>query len=76
MSQIREQINTSNHKIHSHDQMGEIVFNLSNNKCGKNNKSTGHLNQIQNFLLMSIVDIPDKDVSNVHRKAYKKIIRT
>ena len=43
MAQISEHINSSNHKIHSHDQMGGIIVNLSNNKFENNNNSTGHL---------------------------------
>ena len=33
MDQISEHINSLNYKIHSHDQMGEMIVNLSNNKC-------------------------------------------
>ena len=52
--------------------MGKIIFNLSNNKCKNNNKSTGHLNKIKKSLLMSIVDTPESDVSNFDRKADKR----
>ena len=71
MDQISKHIISSNHKIHSHYQMGKITVNLSNNRCKNNNKSTGHPNQIQKSLLMSIVDTPEKDVSNVDSKADK-----
>ena len=76
MAQISEHINSSNHKIHSHDQMGKIIFNLRNKKCEKNNNSTGHLNHIQKSLLMSIIDTPENDVSNFASKVYKRKIRT
>ena len=76
MAQISEHINSSNQKNHSYDQMGKMIVNLSNNKCEKNNKSTGHLNHIQKYLLMSIVDTPEKDVSNVDRKSDKRKICT
>ena len=58
MYQISEHINFSNHKIHSHDQMGKLILNLSNKKCEENNKSTGHINNVQKLLLMSIVGTP------------------
>ena len=68
MDEISEHINSSNHVIYSHDQMCKNIVNLSNQKCENNNKPTGHLNQIQKLLLMSIVDTPEKYVSNVDRK--------
>ena len=75
MAQISEQINSSNHKMHSHDCIGKMIVNLSNKKFKKNNNSTGHLNNIQKSLLMSIVDSPEKDVSNVDKKIDKRKIR-
>ena len=39
-----------------------MIVNLSNNKFKNNNKSIDPLNQIQNFLIMSIVETPEKDV--------------
>ena len=39
---------------------------------GKNNKYTGRINPIQKLLSMSIVDTPEKDVSNVDRKSDKR----
>ena len=76
MDQISEYIHSSNQKIHSYDQMGKMIVNLSNNKCENNNKYTGHLIQIQKSLLMSIFDTPEKDVLNVNRKADKEKIQT
>ena len=35
MAQISDNINSSNHKIHSHTQMGKMIVNLSNKKCKK-----------------------------------------
>ena len=51
--------------------MGEMIFNLGNKKCENNNNSTGHINRIQKSLLISIVDTPEKDVSNVDSKLDK-----
>ena len=68
--------NSSNHKIHSYGQIGQMIVNLINKKCKNNNKSTGHLNQIQISLLMSIFDTPEKYVSNVDRQSYKRKMHT
>ena len=76
MDQISERINSSNQKIHYYYQMGTIVVNLSNKKFENNNNSTDHLNHIQKLFLISIVDTPEKDVSNVYRKLDKRKIRT
>ena len=46
MDQISEPINSSNHNILYHDHMVKIIVNLSNNKCGNNNNSTVHINNI------------------------------
>ena len=62
MDHISEHINYSNHKIHSYDHMGKTIVNLINKKFENNNKSTGHLNQIQKLLLMNIFDTPEKVV--------------
>ena len=56
--------------------MRKNIVNLSNKKCKNNNNSTGHLNHIHKSLLMSLVDTPEKDVSNVDRKLYKKKVHT
>ena len=53
-----------------------MIVNLINKKCENNNNSTGHLNHIQKSFLISIVDTPEKDVSNVDRKLDKRKIRT
>ena len=76
MAQISEHINYLNHKIHSHDKMGEIIVNLINNKFENNNNSTGHLNHIHKLLLMNIVDTPENKVSNFDRKVDNKKIST
>ena len=72
MAHISEHINSSNHKIHSYDQMVKRNVNLSNNKCEDNNNSTGHLSNIQKLSLMSIFDTSKNDVSNVDRKLDKR----
>ena len=70
MDQISEHNNSSNHKIYSCDQMGEIVVNLGNRKFENNNDSKYHINHIQKSLLFSIVDTPENNVSNIDRKLY------
>ena len=76
MDKISERINHSNHKIHSHDQMRRIIVNLVSKKCEDNNNYTRQLNHVKNLLLMSIVNNPENDVSNVDRKLDKRKIRT
>ena len=76
MAQISEHINYSNQKMHSYDQMDKVIVNLGNKKFENNNNSTGHFNLVQKYLLMSIVDTPEKDVSNVDRKSDKRKVRT
>ena len=76
MYQISEHVNSSNNNIHSYYQMQKVIVKLSNNKCKNNNKFTDHFNQTQKLLLMIIVDSPEKDLSNVDRKANKRKIRT
>ena len=39
MAHISEHINSSNHKIHSYDQMRKMIVNLVFNKCEDNNSS-------------------------------------
>ena len=65
MAHIRDNINHWNHKTHSCDQTSKIIFNLCSKKCQKNDTSTCQLARLQNFLLISIVDTPEKDLSNV-----------
>ena len=65
MAQNGEQVNPSNHKIHSYDQTIKIIFNLGSKNCKNNNNSTCQLIRQHNSLLMSIIKTPEKDVSNV-----------
>ena len=76
MDQTSEHINSSNHKIYSYGQMRNIIVNLGIIKWEDSNKSTYQLNHLHNLLLMSIVDTPEKSVSNVVRKLDKRKIRT
>ena len=62
MDQISKHVTSSNHNIYYNDQMNKIIDNLNSKKCKNNNKSTFHINHLQNSLLMSIVDTPEKDV--------------
>ena len=68
MDQISEHINYSNNKIHSYDQMRKVIVSLDSKNYKNNNNPTWKLNHIHNSLLMSIVDNPQKDLSNVYRK--------
>ena len=65
MDHISEHINYSNHKIHSYDQMRKMIINLGSKKLENNDTSTCQLTSLQSLLLMSIVDNPEKDLSNV-----------
>ena len=54
MTQISEHINSSNHKIHSYDQMRKLIVKLGSKK-GKNiDKYSFQLTGLQNPLLMNI----------------------
>ena len=68
---MSEHINSSNIKIHSHDQTSKIIVNLCSNKCEDNNNSTCQLNHLHNLLMMSTFNTPEKYVSNVYRKLDK-----
>ena len=48
MAQISERIKSSNHRIHSHDQMIKIIVNLGSKKCEDNKNSTFQLKHLQN----------------------------
>ena len=72
MAHISEQINSLNNKINYHDKTIKMIVNLGSKKCEYNNNSTSQLNHLQNSLLMSIVDTPEKFVSKVDRKIYKR----
>ena len=76
MDQISDHINSSNHKICSYDKMRRIIVNLGSKQCKNNNNFTCQLNHLQNSLLISISDTPEKDISNVHMKLDKRTIRT
>ena len=76
MDQISEHINSSNHKIHSYDQIRKSIVNLGSNKCENNNNSTFQISCLQNLLLMSIFDTPEKYLSNVDCKSDMIKVRT
>ena len=63
-------------KIHSYDKTNKMIVNLGSKKYEDKNNSTCQLNHLQNLLSMSIVDTPERDVSKVDRKLYKRKIRT
>ena len=56
--------------------MRKMIVNLGSNKYEDNNNSTCQLNHLQNLLLMSIVDTPEKDVLKFDRKLYKRKVLT
>ena len=55
--------------------MRKIIINLGSKKCENNNTCTFQLACINNSLLLSIVDTPEKDLSNVDQKSYMRIVR-
>ena len=69
MAQISEHINFSNKKNHSFDQTSEMIVNLGSKKSKNYNTSIFQLTRLYNFSLMSIVDTPEKDLSNVDQKS-------
>ena len=69
MDYISEHLNYSNAKIHSYDQMIKIIVNLVSTKCKNNNNSTCQLSCLHNLLFMSIVDTPEKDLSDFDRES-------
>ena len=76
MDQISEHITSSNHKIHSYDQIRKSIVHLGINKCENNNNSTFQISCLQNLLLMSIFDTPEKYLSNVDCKSDMIKVRT
>ena len=52
--------------------MRKMIVKLVSKKCEKINNSTYQQNHLQNSLLMSIIDTPENDVSNVDRKLDEK----
>ena len=67
MDQGSEKVSSSKFRIHSYDQMRKLIVNLGSNKFKDNNNSTCQLNHFQHLLLMSIVNTPEKDLSNFDR---------
>ena len=76
ISHINERINSSNQKIHSYDKIIKIIVNLDNKKCENYDIYSCQLTNIQNQLLMSIVDTPEKDLYNADRKSDTRRVRT
>ena len=58
MAQINEHVNSSNHIIHSYDQMSKIIVNLGSKKYENRNDPTCQLYHLQNLSLLSIVNNP------------------
>ena len=76
MSQVSKHINSTNHKIHSYYIMSKLIVDLVSNKgCNKENSSI-QLSNIQNLLLIIIVNIPEKDLSNVEGKSDTRKLHT
>ena len=48
--------------------MSKIIVSLGINKDKNNDNSYPQLTLLQNYLLMGIVDTPEKDLSNVEGK--------
>ena len=67
MAQISEHTNSPIQKKYSYDQMIKMIVNLGS-KTGENNyNSSPQLTHLHNSILMSIIDTPEKDLSNVDR---------
>ena len=56
--------------------MSKIIVILGINKDKNNDNSYPQLTLLQNYLLMGIVDTPEKDLSNVEGKYDKRKLRT
>ena len=69
-------INSSNKKFILMLKQEQIIVNLCSKKGKNNNNSTCQLRLIQNVLLTSIVDTPEKDLPNVDRKSDMRKVRT
>ena len=76
MDQVSENINYTNHKIHSYDQMRIMVVNLGGKKVDDYKKSSTKLSCPQNSLLMIIVDTTEKGLYNVEGKSDTSKVRT
>ena len=62
MYHISQTINTTNQKIHSHDQMIKMIVNLGSKKDDKNDDSSPKIINLHNTLLMCIVDATENDL--------------
>ena len=69
VAQISEHIKCSNQKIYYYDQTSKIIVNSGSKNCEINNNQTCQINHIQKPLLMSMVDTPEKYLSNVDGKS-------
>ena len=76
MAHISEHIKASNQNFHSYDNIIKTIVNLISNKFENNNNSKCQLNHHHNSLLMSIVDTPENDASNIDRKLDKRRLCT
>ena len=76
MAQISEHINYTNHNIHFYGQMEKMIVNLGIWEGENNNSSSPQLSRIQNSLIMSIFDTPEKYLYNVEGKYDTRKVRT
>ena len=58
---MSENINSSNHKIHSNDKMRKAILNFGSKKGKKNDNSSCQLTCLHSALLMSILT-PQKSI--------------
>ena len=56
--------------------MGKIIVNLGKKIWENSKNSKCHINNIHKSLLISIVDTPEKNVSNIDRGLEKRKVRT
>ena len=79
MAHISEHIGSSNHNIHSYDQMSKIIVKFGSKKWWYNDISTCQLTSLKSLLLIRIVDTPEKDfyhgeVKSVTNKVHTSLV--
>ena len=76
MDQISQHINIKKHRIIFYNQKRKIMVNSGSKKDNKSDDSSSKITDIQNYLVMSIFDTPEKDVSNSRRNSLTSKVYT
>ena len=74
--QIIQHINTTNHKIHSDDQIRKMIVNLGSKKGDKNDDTSPKIMDQHNDLLLDIVETPERDVSHGEGNSHTRKVGT